>query len=253
MSEMQLKSELVRVVDLNKYAQSIVRIIKDNYDFEWLIGSVYTSPLVVYYIQSLSSSINDCFYGIYDKKKMIGFIHLKQLYDYIHINNIAVNKKNTCCGCGTSLLDRAINESSVKRKKLRLHVDCRNKTAINWYFNKNFRVLEENYYSLLCGKKNIGVESIKNFFFNDNSANFEKYGFSFGYIFYKDFKIKVGFVAPSYIKIIDHHYLSDKDIVNMQNEIECNLVVPRKLIIRKTDNMSIWSIFTMEYNDVGCK
>lgn len=224
-----------------------MRIIKKSYDKRWLIGSIYLSPAIEYYIDSLAGSLDNEFYGIIKHDKLIAFMHLKKQDCAVFLNHIGVLPEYSGLGFGSSLLDFAVNKAASEKKSVILHVNDNNKKAIMWYHNKGFCVESRDRYSLLSINKKSEVKfRCSSVTFEDRSV-FDKYGFGFGYITWKENKIKFGIVSPDYIKILNHELLSEEDIVEWHKKYNCNLIIPRAVFLENLEFSSAWSVFTMKY------
>ena len=241
------QNNIILLRELSAHVHAIISIIRNSYEKKWLIGSIYLSPAIEYYIKSLSGSPDDEFYGIANNGEMIAFMHLKGKDTGIFVNNIGVLPQYNNLGFGNSLLKFAIEKAVSEGKSIALHVNSNNKKAITWYNKRGFYVESQDRYSLLSINKKSEVKfRFSSVTFEDRSF-FYKYGFGFGYITWKEKIIKIGILPSNYIKILNHEVLSEEDIIELHKKWNCNLIIPRGILSKYFDSSSTWSVFTMKY------
>lgn len=102
-------------------------------------------------------------------KELVGYSFLFNIYDEIHINNIAVKKNYRGKGLGKKLLDYIINYGKENYfSRITLEVRDSNKSALKLYYQNGFMIVSrrKGYYS---NPKEDALVLMKNLKENDNN------------------------------------------------------------------------------------
>lgn len=84
------------------------------------------------------------YYGLYQNKKLVAFLLMKEESDNLWLKHILVDKERRRQGLGTLLLARACKISEHKNLKLKAEVVRKNKTAKKFFLLNEFEIIEEN-------------------------------------------------------------------------------------------------------------
>lgn len=79
--------------------------------------------------------------GLYKNETLIGFILLKEEKD-LWIKHLAISKNYRGRGYGKKLLSYIINRFGRKNKTLKAEIVDSNKTALNFFFKNDFKILK---------------------------------------------------------------------------------------------------------------
>ena len=94
-----------------------------------------------------------------EKNKIIGFLHITELYETIDIINIVIDANNRHKGMATLLMDYMISDARPEVEIVTLEVATNNEAAINLYQKFGFEIIStrKSYYSgidaYLMGKR----------------------------------------------------------------------------------------------------
>lgn len=134
-------------------------VLEDKEKYFELGSLINTNFAKLYNLEDILKDKYDKVYGYYEDTKLVGFIHIKVLYETIEIINIVVMPNYRRRGIASMLIEYIIsNINDVK--EILLEVNENNKSAISVYNKNGFKVISErkryyNYDTALVMKRDV--------------------------------------------------------------------------------------------------
>lgn len=94
--------------------------------------------------------LEEGFFGLFHNKELIGYLYLKSMGDYAHLNRIGVQKNQQGQGYGHFLMEYAINHFKQRSaKEIGLYVEANNVKAISLYKRYKFSIKNESWHFII--------------------------------------------------------------------------------------------------------
>ena len=145
-----MKNLIIKKMNLNDFEQ-IKNNLQTDFDEFWNANI----------LESELKNNNSLYFVARNEKEILGFVGIINNIDFVEISNIVVRKDFRNKGIGKKLLEKIIEiAKEMKKEKIFLELNEKNKEAIHLYERKDFKRdgIRKNYYN---GKETAILMSLK--------------------------------------------------------------------------------------------
>ncbi len=185
--------------------KSFVRIIRESFQSQHLIPSIYRSKGVEHFIlNELDNIFSPYLYFVaYNGSQIVGCAEFKIIAgsDTFFLNMIASEKEFKGRGIGKAILNFAINfYAGLGYKNLQLDVYQDNNAALDWYFIMGFKQLDHKFlYEIKTSILNLEETNIYIQNFPQYKISKESYGFNYFDVMFDNESMRIGVIEDDLI------------------------------------------------------
>lgn len=231
-------------------SSSISLLLQNTLTRVQTLGSVYSSPKLISYIEHTLAHDVFRYYGIKKGNIVVALIQFSETSDEIHLNNIVVDSNFRGLGLAKGLLDFLLEKANYAEKCLSLNVLESNLPATRLYNKLGFKVegVKVEYLVNLRGEK--VISKALNF---DRPDLLDEFGFSeadlinFGEsrAHYRFF-----FVEPDIVKLLERDTFSFLDLKLADKLYSGTIIMPYSVNSLPVLDSTIRRTIRMKYNGI---